>query len=408
MFDLDSLAFLQTPPAIEALALLKNQNLDAANTLSLVTTLREQYTQQQTYALLTTAQLREKAVGKFGEDSRHMFFTDDALQQASDPLIRQYRRDSVQPGQRVLDLCCGIGADSLAFATSGADVTGVDLDPVRVKMAEMNAEALALCDVRFHRGDVTLPDFQCASSTVLQCPYDWVFFDPARRDANGRRIYDVNRYLPPLDVIHEFEGDAKLVKISPGVDLDQLENEPASVEFISVNGDLKEAVLHYPGRPGHSEATLLTGDVSSMHVLQWKPMDTVTKVSTGQPLGWLVEPDAALIRAGLVAEASIYAGGHLLDETIAYFTSDEQPKTPWFRSWQVIDWMPFNLKKLRAYLRERHVGHVTVKKRGSAITPDTLIPRLKLKGDQSVTLILTRHDGDQIVLICADYTLELR
>ncbi len=64
--------------------------------------------------------------------------------------------------------------------------------------------------------------------------------------------------------------------------------------------------------------------------------------------------------------------------------------------------MPFNLKKLRAYLREHHVGRVTVKKRGTAVTPESLIPQLKLKGDVSRTIVLTRFQGAQIVLICAD------
>jgi hypothetical protein len=65
--------------------------------------------------------------------------------------------------------------------------------------------------------------------------------------------------------------------------------------------------------------------------------------------------------------------------------------------------MPFNLKKLRAYLREHDVASVTVKKRGSPITPEELIQGLKLKGGQhSRTLVLTRHAGNPLVLICED------
>jgi hypothetical protein len=65
--------------------------------------------------------------------------------------------------------------------------------------------------------------------------------------------------------------------------------------------------------------------------------------------------------------------------------------------------MPFNLKKLRAYLRERNVGAVTVKKRGTAVTPEVLIPQLKLKGDESRTLVLTRCRSKQVVIICQDF-----
>jgi hypothetical protein len=63
--------------------------------------------------------------------------------------------------------------------------------------------------------------------------------------------------------------------------------------------------------------------------------------------------------------------------------------------------MPFNLKKLRAYLRERNIGRVTVKKRGSPLTPEELIAKLRLssEGEERV-VVLTRVKGDPVVIIC--------
>ena len=83
-----------------------------------------------------------------------------------------------------------------------------------------------------------------------------------------------------------------------------------------------------------------------------------------------------------------------------------KPDSPWVRSWKIIDWMPFNLKKLRAYLRERNVGTVTVKKRGTAVTPEELIAKLKLNGNGSRTIVLTRCRGEHIVMVCDDLTIE--
>jgi hypothetical protein len=117
----------------------------------------------------------------------------------------------------------------------------------------------------------------------------------------------------------------------------------------------------------------------------------------------LIEPDSALIRAGLVQHAALAWGAHQLDDTIAYLTHQSRPDTPWARAWRIMDAMPFNLKKLRAYLSEHGVGKVTVKKRGHAMTPEELIAGLKLKGRESRTLVLTRYAGVPYVLICADY-----
>lgn len=382
--SLDTLDFLASSAGAPLLAQLAAEDLSDANTLPLLTRLRRAYTAEQAGAALELARLRRKAVGKFGEDAARLFFTADALEQASDPLARHYRAAWVS-GCRTVDACCGIGADSLAFAQAGHEVTGVDLDPVRVQMARLNAAALG-ARARFDVGDVRehIPSA------------DFVFFDPARRDAQGNRLYDVERYQPPLSLIRRWQSRLIGVKLSPGVDLAQLESYAGAVEFISVDGDLKEAALWLGSEQTGMAAVLLTDEAT----YRWQPAALPPPSVLSEPRGWLVEPDPALIRARLVADAAAAFDGAQLDATIAYFTTDARPDSPWLRAWQIVDWMPFNLKRLRAYLREHRVGQVTVKKRGTAVTPDALIPRLKLKGEQTRTLVLTRCLERQIILIC--------
>lgn len=382
---MNNLNFLISPQGEELLARLTQEDLAQANTLKLVTSLRKDYAADEVGAALTLARLRLKAMDKFGIDAARMFFTEDALQQASDPHIRKYRAGLI--GTSVLDACCGIGADSLAFAAAGSAVIGVDLDPVRVRMAQLNAAALNLPNAQFRLDDVTKP--QHAQT---------IFFDPARRDSTGKRIYDVERYLPPFSTVRGFDAETIAVKLSPGVDLAQLEAYGGHVEFISVDGDLKEAILWIDGQSGDSVATL----IAHGEILHWH--EAVADALLDAPRRWLIEPDPAIIRAGLVTNAALKFNGVMLDETIAYFTTDEKPHSPWVRAWEILDWMPFQLKKLRAYLREHGVGTVTMKKRGSPLTPESLIPQLKLKGTQSRTLILTRYENQPIVMICADYT----
>ena len=109
-----------------------------------------------------------------------------------------------------------------------------------------------------------------------------------------------------------------------------------------------------------------------------------------------------------MAHLALELGGAQLDPEIAYITTDAKPETVWARSWQIIDWLPFNVKKLRAYLREHGVGQVTVKKRGTAVTPETLIAKLKLDRTKngSRTIVLTRFGGEHIVLVCEPLTIE--
>lgn len=402
--SLNDLVFLSSASGENLLARLAGDDLSEANTLRLLTALRKDYPAEQARAALEMARLRLKAVEKFGEDAQKMFFTRDALEQASDPLVRSYRAKHLsavpelvadEKKLRIIDACCGIGADALAFARTGADVLGLDIDPVRVEIARHNAAALGI-NARFETADVRdgLPEA------------DIVFFDPARRDDTGKRIYNVEHYQPPLSVIHNWTHPLVVVKLSPGIDRTQVESYGGCIEFISVNGDLKESVLWRGTGFTGLKATLLSVN-DTQHWIQpnsLQPQDADLKIRS--PHGWLIEPDSALMRAGLVQEVAAAFHGHMLDETIAYFTTESRPKSPWLRAWHILDWMPFNVKKLRAYLRELHVGNVTVKKRGSPITPEELIPQLKLEGSESRTLVLTRYRGNPIVLICANLTAE--
>jgi SAM-dependent methyltransferase len=382
---LADLEFLQSDVGAKLLATLAHEDLSEKHSLKLITLLRKTYSQEQVSAALTIARLRQKAVDKFGADASRMFFTDDALQQASDPLVRQYRVQSVT-AQRILDVCCSIGADSLSFAQTGAVVHGLDIDPVRITIAQHNAHVLG-SSATFAIADVT---------QGISDGYDLIFSDPARRDEQGKRIYDVEQYIPPLSLIENWNAAQIMVKLAPGVDVNQIAHYGGEVQFISVNGDMKEAVLHIGSERTGLTAVLLTND--STHI--WRRESTEPDVPIAEPQGWLCEPDPAILRANLVKDVTHACNGAMLDESIAYFTTQVKPNFVWVRAWQIVDWMPFNLKKLKAYLRERNIGNITVKKRGSPITPEELTQKLKLKGANACTLVLTQLRGEPIVIIC--------
>ncbi|MBZ0297229.1 MAG: methyltransferase domain-containing protein [Anaerolineae bacterium] len=390
---LSDLDFLTRPVGAALLESLAAEDLGEQHTLSLVTRLRRDYAAEAVNAALTLARLRQKAVGKFGDAASGMFFTAEALEQASDPLVRRYRSERIQV-QMVIDACCGIGADALALTQAGVDVQGIDLSPVRIEMARLNAAALGLnAQARFEIGDVRegLPLAEA------------IFFDPARRDERGKRLFDVEQYQPPLSTVRGWMSPQIVVKLSPGVELTQIEAYGGCVEFISVGGDLKEAVLwlNRDDAVQSTQATLLVADAAYHFQRDGEEPESLLS----EPQGWLLEPDAAILRSGLVADLAQRFGASQLDETIAYLTADTPPESPWVRSWRILDWMPLHLKKLRAYLKARHVGRVTVKKRGVSLTPEDVIANLKLKGPEARTLVLTRRQGQHVVLICENQPL---
>jgi hypothetical protein len=106
------------------------------------------------------------------------------------------------------------------------------------------------------------------------------------------------------------------------------------------------------------------------------------------------------MRAGLVAILGTALNAAQLDPDIAYLTGDDLVATPFARVWKIEDWFPFGVKPLRSYLRERGVGRVVVKKRGSPIQPEELLRKLKLSGEVERIVFLTHLQGRPVVVVC--------
>ena len=338
---------------------------------------------------LETAILRSEASIKFPQ-AEQMYFTRPALEQASSFAVSAYRVQRYNGFERLVDLGCSIGGDTLALAEI-APTTAIDIDPLRLEMARANLEGLGLAsNAQFIMADL---------SSKLPCCMDastGLFFDPARRDERGR-IYSVQAYHPPLSTVRGWLASCPAVgvKLSPGVDLTELEPYDAELEFISFNGELKEAVLWFgPLRKVRRQATLLPGPFI---LASDEPDPGEERLS--DPLAYLFEPDPAILRAGLVRPLAMLLDAAQLDPEIAYLTSAEYQATPFTRAWEVEAWFPFNLKHLRSELRARNVGEVVVKKRGSPIEPEALIHELRLKGDDFRVVFLTQLRGRPVVVL---------
>ncbi len=363
----------------ELLALI-SARAKTSSDLALGTELRKQYSPELVAAAMNQHHLRVKATAKFGELAQKMWFTPDALEQSTRLSVAKHRaaRLIALNVTNIVDLGCGIGGDLIACAHAGIKVRGIDLDPVRVRLANANLDALGLT------GKVTVGD----ALTTEVGTNEVAFIDPARRDQRGR-IFSLKGLQPPWDLVTNLLTGQSIAKVMPGIAHTDIPNG-VEAEWVSDHGALVEASLWGAGfgSTARHRATVLPSKATLIN------RDAIAQISPAED--FLVEPDDAVIRAGLVAELAEDIDGHLLDPKIAWITTNKEP-TPehghlgtWFR---IIDEVPFHSKALKAELQARDIGTLTVKKRGVDIVPEKLIAQLKLKGSQTGTLIMTRVDN---------------
>jgi hypothetical protein len=171
------------------------------------------------------------------------------------------------------------------------------------------------------------------------------------------------------------------------------------VEFISVLGELREAILWFgPLTTAARRATVLPGGYTLTG-----PVAAPAPVRA--PGRWLIEPDPAVYRARLLAKLAAMLGAWQIDREIAYLSADTPPHSPFVRAWAVEEVLPFSVKGVRRRLRALSVGSVTVKKRGSPLDPQLFERMLRLDGPERRTVVLTRAAGRPVALICSAHPL---
>ena len=105
-------------------------------------------------------------------------------------------------------------------------------------------------------------------------------------------------------------------------------------------------------------------------------------------IGWIAEPDPAVIRADLVGLVAEQAGLAPLAPGLGYLGGEAPPHGPeqggpppgLLRSWRVLASTPADRKRVRAMLGAHDVGPLTVKKRGHPEPAEALAKRFRGPG----------------------------
>jgi hypothetical protein len=342
--------------------------------------------------VLSQSRLRSRARTKFGEFASRMLFTEPGLEQATRLKVAalhagRFARAGVG---HVADLGCGIGGDALALAAIDLEVTAAEADEVTAAIAAYNLTPFPRARVLHARAeDVPLGGIGGA----------WL--DPARRTTAGgttRRLSDAADYSPSLEFAFGLADRMPVgVKLGPGTDREVV---PAGSEaqWVSVDGDVVELAvwLGAVARPGIGRAALvIRGDAAAELTAEADSED-----APSGPLGdYLYEPDGAVIRARLIGDLARANGAWMLSPGIAYLTADTAFDSPFARGFRVLDRLPSDERQLRQALSALGIGTLEIKKRGADVDPAALRTKLKLRGDRSATIVLTREEGRRVVLL---------
>jgi hypothetical protein len=219
-----------------------------------------------------------------------------------------------------------------------------------------------------------------------------VFYDPARRTAPSvRHSSDGERYEPPLSLLQTWraEGKALVAKLSPALPDDLLHSLGDAVLFLSESRECKEACVTFGLCDARSGALLLPEAA-------FVPAQEEPEIAAHLG-GFLLDPDPALIRAGALGGV----GAEKISYDDAYLTSDVPVDARLARSYRIVETMTYQPRKLGAWLRDKDIGRLVVKKRRFPKEPDAVFKELGLKaGGEEATLVLVASGRGHLAVVC--------
>ncbi len=389
MITVDDVAFLRSRHGTKALENAAALAFTPDSLIADIAELRSRYGERAA-PLAETVRCRRRAVGRL-RDPQQWLITDEALQQATTQIVAARRAAEIArlfPGGVVHDVTCSVGAElvELAAAEGIGGVVGSDLDPVRLAMAAHNANGVTLL-----RANALTP-----TSTA-----DVLLADPARR-SGGARVFRPDDFSPPLlDVLTTYAGRPLAVKCAPGLDYGTLRARfgfDGQVQITSLDGGVREACLWTELGDGVSQrATVLRGHEHGVRVEEITDL-APDESRVGPPGRWIVDPDGAIVRAGLVRHWAVRHDLWQLDPKIAYLTGDAVPAGE--RGFAVLDQLPLKEKLLRKALHARDCGSLEILVRGVDVDPDELRKRLRLNGSAPFALVITRIGTRAVAFLC--------
>lgn len=327
---------------------------------------------------------RRRGAAKFSRADR-MWFEPTGLEQATaEPVARHKARRFAGRTATVVDLCCGIGGDTLALA-EGSNVLAVDLDAAMGRRALWNA--------RVYGVGARVASVRARAESFGVPAGAWVHIDPDRRAGGAPRARDLAGYAPGLEFLRSIARDtpAGAIKLGPASDFAaHFGGERFEVEVVSLGGECKEATAWFGALVTcRRRATRLPEGAT------WTDRDgpPTVSVGVGPVRAWVFDPDPALVRSGLLDG---FASAHGLTRFAAgvdYLTGPAAVGSPFLTAFEVVAVLPLDLKRIKREVAARGFGPLEVKTRGVALRPEYVRARLQPKGAEPATLLLAGGPG---------------
>ena len=341
-------------------------------------------------------QLLRKKVPSWSENEELLFPAHLSIEQCSSEASAQYKAGLLQ-GQSFADLTGGLGIDTYFIAQ-------------HYQQADYVEQQAELCELARHNFDVLNADIKVWNETaedyLKHCESkDWIFIDPARRDAYGRKTFSISDCTPDVAVLQEQllqKAERVMVKLSPMLDISKALEElhhVKEIHVVAVANECKEldVILErgFTGEPQFVCVNLLTTQ-PELRFTQKEEHDCPGRLAEGV-LNYLYEPNPAVMKAGCFKILTECFDVFKLHKNSNLYTSEQLVSSFPGRIFEVESWATYNKKVKQTLLHD--VDKASIAVRNFPLSVAELRKFLKIGDGDETYLFATTIKGEEKVII---------
>ena len=301
-------------------------------------------------------------------------------------------------GNSIIDITGGFGVDCFYFSKHFDTVTHCEINEKLSAQVSYNYTQLKVGNI------TTINSNGIAFLLSKTDTYDWIFVDPSRRHKSKGKVFFLKDCLPNipqhLDILFERAKNIA-IKTSPLLDLSIGINELKHVKdihIIAVKNEVKE-LLWILESNYENEITINTANISENNIETFSfqlKSESISNVIYSNPLKYLYEPNAAILKSGAFNSVSKQLEVSKLHQHSHLYTSDELITFPG-RSFKIETIIDYNKKVLKALSLSK--ANITTRNFPETVQQIRQKHRIK-EGGNTYIFFTTNYLNKKIVIIC--------
>lgn len=314
-------------------------------------------------------------------------------------------------GITALDLTCGLGVDSWALSHKFKQVTTVEIDPIKAKIAAHNFTKLGVSNIDIINSSA---EDYCTKLDIKSEQFDLIYIDPSRITRNEKgeilKVYSLEDSSPNIiELLPQLKklSDLIIIKLSPLFDIDEcyrIFGDDSEIEIVATTTECKEVLVKVINNNSADIKEIKHTIVEASGTKTYRVPYVKRRLNSidldNFSAKYLYLPNVAFYKSRCIEN---YINQLIGSEEYIYnnyiFTQSRIEQKFEGQEFEIVAQLPYSPKLIKRELKTRGIQKATLYIKGFNYTQQQVIKDLKIKEGAGANLVFTTYNQSPVMLI---------